>query len=208
MDVTPASDPEGQYPLLCEAVGYLFLQWAMLENEMAASLRNHLQRRMRNREKGYLIACSVYGSMRMKASRDTMKRIITELDCGPKALNFHQKFFAQIGHIEDLRDKLAHQFVVKANKEYDGVWHTADIVTTRSYTNFKVYEFRTEAIVSAAQDLTAAANMIGQYLPKAARRSAPQLPAWKYKPSMLKLRPRKRRPSPPTPRHRQKSSPA
>jgi hypothetical protein len=104
----PDLDPESPYGVLCKAVGLLFLQWAKLENEMAASLRLHLYRQIRSTSKHGELASAVYGSMRMKASRDTMKRMAQELDYGEKALAFHHAFFMHIGHIEDFRDKLAH----------------------------------------------------------------------------------------------------
>ena len=190
------NDPYGR---LCSAVGLVFIQWAKLENEMAASLRAHLQRQGKNSARTYALAAAIYGSMRMKAARDTMKRIAQELDYGEKALAFHEEFFSHIGHIENFRDKLAHQIVSRANAEYDDWWIVTDIVTSRTVRSLKIYEFHTNAIIAAAFDLNLAALTVGDFLRKGARRSAPRLPAWRYKSSMLAFRPNKRLPTLPEP---------
>jgi hypothetical protein len=181
------------------AVGSLFINWGILEGEMAAALREQLTSQMRNGSKGIVLACSIYGSMRMKTSRDTMKRIAEEFGYGAKALAFHKEFFQHIGHIEDFRDKLAHQAVMRANKVFDNHWRVSDFTTTRTIKSIKIYEFETDAIFDAAEDLRDAAASISLFLKKGARRSAPQLPTWRYKPSMLKLQRRRSGPSPQLP---------
>jgi hypothetical protein len=155
---------------------------------MAASLRMHLGRQFRASAKSGELASAIYGSMRMKNSRDTMKRLAQELDYGPKALKWHQDFFAHIGELEEFRDKLAHQVLRPLNKDADGSWKVTDIVTTRTYRNVKEYHFDTAAVMACAHDINLAAHSIGDFLKKGAKRSAPALPAWQYKPSMLKLR--------------------
>ena len=191
----PPPDPASHYGRLCSAVGLLFLQWSKLETEMAASLRLHLVRQARNKSQAGGLGAAIYGSMRMKASRDTMKRIAQELEYGDKALNWHEGFFSHIGHLETFRDKLAHQLALKANEVEDGWWMVTDLVTSRSYLNTKIYTFETESIELAAQDLVWASHIIGEFLKKGARGSAPQSPPWQYTPSMLKLQVDKMPPS-------------
>ena len=143
---------------LCTMVGALFITWARLESEMAATLRHFLTYRMRDKHKGLVISSAIYGSMRMKASRDTMKRLATELRYGPKLAGFHEAFFTQIGHIEDLRDKIAHNVVKSADEKLDGHWTVSDLATTRTISKYKTYEFESEALVAATTDLKHAAS--------------------------------------------------
>jgi hypothetical protein len=75
-------------------------------------------------------------------------------------------------------------------------WALSDLASTRSFRNAKIYEFQTESVSFAAHDLAATMPLIEQYFSKGSRRSAPQLPSWRYKPSMLQLRVGKTRPSP------------
>lgn len=175
--------------------------WAQLESELAALLRHYLTGQFRHSKtlKGLILACAIFGSMRLKSSRDTMKRIATELNFSSNALNFHEAFFTHIAHIEDLRDKLAHHLVRPANETYDGKWIVTDITTTRAVKSFKVYEFETDAVAAAAHDLYDAGQTIGGFFKKGVRRSAPPLPSWRYKPSMLKLRRDKKPLSPQAP---------
>jgi hypothetical protein len=179
--------PGTPWSLFAEAVGLLFLSWAKLENEMAASLRLHLSRQLRTGAKKGEVVSAVYGSMRMKNSRDTMKRLAQELDYGEKCLKWHQEFFTHIGHLEDFRDKLAHQLARPVNATADGQWKVSDIVTTRTWRSVKEYHFDTEAVTACGHDINLAAHSIGDFLKKGAKRSAPALPPWRYKPSMLKL---------------------
>lgn len=155
---------------------------------MAASLRQHFRAQARNTKRAARMAAVVYGSMRMKAARDTMKRIAEAHEYAPKALEFHEAFFSHIGLIESFRDKLAHQTAVEIAGD-EGIWLVTDVVTTRSYKNPKAYQFTAEAILAAAQDLVLATVAIGSFLKKGPRRSAPKLPPWRYKPSMLKFLP-------------------
>lgn len=196
MDHSPQIDAKGHYAELASAVGSLFLQWALLESEMAASLRHHLTKKMRARKQGYIMSCALFGSMRLKASRDTIKRVITELEYGEAALKYHTEFFSQISHIEDLRDRLAHHITIKSNKDYDGIWCACDVVATRSFKNYKIYEFDTETVFLAATDLRIAAGVVGGFLTSAADGRLPPMPTWRYKSSMLRLLPRRRQLSP------------
>lgn len=184
----PPPDPNSHYGQLCSAVGLLFIQWAKFENEMSASLRQHFRTQARNTKRAARLAAVVYGSMRMKAARDTMKRIAQEHEYTPKALEFHEAFFSHIGLIESFRDKLAHQTTMEIEGE-EGTWFVTDVATTRSYRNLKAYEFTTNAILAAAQDLVLATVAISSFLKKGPRRSAPKLPPWRYKSSMLKFLP-------------------
>ncbi|MEA3034921.1 MAG: hypothetical protein QOH04_680 [Sphingomonadales bacterium] len=201
----------GYYPALCLAIGRLFLAFGMLEVSLAAGLRLHLQRCMAGEvgdNKSLEIAYTVYGSMRLKAARDALKRMLELERLGPQREAFRAAFFAHIGHIEDLRDKLAHQFVEKAWEEDDGNWVVSDSTTSRSPKSIKFYIFQTSAVVCAAADLEIAAHRIGAIIPTIGDRWKEfdlSPPPWRYKPSMLKLLPqsnrllRKARKPPPPP---------
>jgi hypothetical protein len=182
----PDTLPNNPYARLCAAAGGLFLAWAGLENEMAAALRNYMNAQAGNSPKGLALACAVFGSMRMKASRDTMKRIAVEHEFGEAAIAFNDQLFTQIGHIETLRDKLAHQFAFKAHEEEDGWWAVTDLVTSRSMKTLKAYKFHNDSVAAAALDVRDATAAVSNILRSGAD-PIPALPAWRYRPSMLEL---------------------
>lgn len=178
------------------ATGRLFLKWADLETILSAGLRLHLERRL-SKPRGSKIderiglAAAIYGSMRLKASRDIIKRILTHEKAGQEALDFHRLFFEQLAHIEDLRDKLAHQYSRPGEKPSE--WVLVDIATTKTHYKPKAYQIDALNILAAAIDLQTATNRVSSLFPLDQRKRVDlTLPAWRYKSSMLKLLPHKK----------------
>jgi hypothetical protein len=137
------------------------------------------------------LSSAIYGSMRFKAARDTIKRIM-KTEATPKPIeNFVLSAFEHIGHIETFRDCIAHQTTVPAI-EGRGFWQVTDTITTRTVKDPKVRVFTSDAVVAAALDLVNAANrlggnLIGDRLYAGEFDVSPV--SWQYKPSMLKLVP-------------------
>lgn len=185
------------YGLLCNAVGALMLEFASLEVGVSAGLRLHLTFRLEKhpRAESLNLAGAIYGSMRLRTSQNIMRRIIVEEGAPPRTLEIFDALFAHVGHINTLRDKLAHQAIgIEPTKP--GVWTVSDLVTTRDVRNNLVYQFTANLIWSAVADLKTANKLQRACLanPAFIDREPDELPTWRYKPSELKLVRRKSAP--------------
>lgn len=204
MAVSSDNELNAEYRLYCLNVGNLFTEFARLENLLTSALKLHLAFNMASPEdvRAMRLSSAIYGSMRFKASRDTIKRLF-EVEGSPKArVKFVEELFAQVGHIEAIRDKIAHQMVVPAHADLGAFWQVSDLVNTRDIQQLKVWIFDTNAVLFAAQDL----NSIGDILGKRPITNRLfdhladfSLPSWRYKPSMLKLVPHSKLKIPPPP---------
>ena len=199
------SDLDNEYRKYCLNVGHLFTGFARLETLLSACLRLHLMNNIDDSgdtNRPARLAGAIYGGMRFKASRDVIKRVLKAEKASADLLQYVTDIFAQAGHIEDLRDKIAHQQVAPAHDDMDGYWQVSDHASTKDLTNIKFYVFDTKIIFDAALDL----ELVGESL--ADRPITNRLfagltdfspPAWRYKPSMLKLVPRSKLTAPPPP---------
>lgn len=61
------------------------------------------------------LAAAIFGSMRLKASRDICKCILTEEGASSTVLALHKALSERVAHIEDLRDKLALQWLKRSD---------------------------------------------------------------------------------------------
>ena len=184
-----------EYQLLCIAVGSLFLNWADFEGGLTAGLKLHLLAQFKSvnkaeSNKAARMVAAIYGSQRMKAARDTMKRLASVEDIEPKRVRFAEAVFAHIGNIETLRDKLAHQSLVETPEDH--VWRLHDIMTTRALMEPKLYEIKTQALYHAAADVKLAGLRLSGLLDKRSLAGRFDLtpPTWQYKASMLKPLPK------------------
>ena len=119
-----------------------------------------------------------------------MRRLAKAEGVPEETNKFLDDLFGQIGHIENLRDKLAHQVTIAAKptpKAPKGYWQVSDQTVTRDLKSIKIYTFDTTAVLSAATDLIAAYSRIGNN--KQTKRLFENLSlepiSWQYKPSML-----------------------
>lgn len=173
------------------AVGALILEFADLENAVAAGLRLHLTFRLQPESdtNALAIAAAVYGSMRLKTSTLIMRRVMVQENVCPEALKLFDDVFAHAGHINDLRDKLAHQSLRAASADPEGHWAVDNLTTTRDLHRKQEYEFYTSDVVAAHCDLQTIREVTSGLLPHPGIRekAVPKSPAWRYKPQSLKL---------------------
>lgn len=169
--------------------GALFLQFAKLESILALELRTHLVGRLSERNlSAYKLAGAVYGSARFSSSRDTIKRLAADEGQPPQKLRFMSDLFDHLGHIANLRDKLAHHHVRWSGRRE--VWLVSDLVTTRRIAEYKTYEFHTLIVGEAVLDLHWATSHLSKLRLLETRKFGPydlRQPPWQYKPSSLKL---------------------
>lgn len=186
-----------QYPKLCLAAGNLFITFAALENAMNSRLKLHLAYLINPAGEdpfAMSIGLAIYGSMRFKTARDTMKRIMV-VEKAPKAIqDAVQAIFNQIGEIEKLRDLLAHQALSPYGEPPNQVLSLMTLFTSRDAGAAKRYEVNETVVSLAANDLMTAINRTWC---KGDRKAAlfteptfdPSPIPWQYKPSMLKQLP-------------------
>lgn len=187
----PERDLNAEYADLCNAAGHLFIMFGRLEGTLSAVLRLHLGNQLAVVD-GSMVAlpAAIYGSMRFKAARDTMKRIMNLQKVPDETKRFVLGVFEHVGHIETFRDYLAHQILAPA-VEGSPFWQVNDTVTTRDTSKPKVYLFTAEAIRAAGDDLLTASERLGNSnLTRKLFEGLDGAPVpWRYKPSMLALVP-------------------
>jgi hypothetical protein len=182
-----------EYQELCLVIGHLFITFARLEGVLAAMLKLHLADKMGDILDIERVAMSsaIYGGMRLTHSRDTIKRLATVENVPTETVDFALAAFAHVGHIQGLRDKIAHQQLVPAYEGSGASWQLVDSITTRNIREPKVYVFDMEAVAFAADDLNTAAHRFGGeanrgHILQCLERNLSPIP-WRYKQSMLKL---------------------
>lgn len=199
MDETDSSEARRwQYTRLCAAMGNLFFCWGRLEGSLATSLRLHLTANLKSSvgdKEGVRIASAIYGSARFKTSRDLIKRIMSVEDAPKETVDALAGIFAQIGHIEDLRDKIAHQFMLPDDiTGQSDLWLITDMTTSKDLQKSTVYTIDVLSIQLAGKDLGRASTLLGQQVAgrKLYQESIPLAPVpWLYKQEMLKTERRK-----------------
>lgn len=194
MIYSPDEDLNQKYRELCLSVGHLFITFGRFEGTLAAILRLHLAFNLSDRDptQGVALSSAIYGSMRFKAARDTLRRLSKIEAVKDDVDAFLDHIFSQVGHIESLRDKLAHQTVVAVHPDFltsDGEWQVSDQAATRDIKNLKIYVFSKDVVQKAAHDLNVISSRLGNN-PANIRlfdglNTEPI--AWQYKPEMLKL---------------------
>jgi hypothetical protein len=186
-------DLNQKYRELCLAVGHLFIIFGRFEGTLAAILRLHLANNLARHDPhaSVVLSSAIYGSMRFKAARDTLRRLAKAEGVGTEIDAFLDGIFAQVGHIENLRDKLAHQTIVAVHPDQltpDGDWQVSDQTVTRDLKNLKIHVFHRETVELAAHDLTAITARMGNHIVNDqlfdGLKTEPI--AWQYKPEMLK----------------------
>lgn len=188
------ADIDREYQLYSLHLGHLVNTFGRMETLLMSALKLHLAMNIGSPTdvRAMQLAASIYGSMRFKAAKDTVKRIL-EVEEGPaQRRKIASEVFEQLAHIEDFRDKLAHQIVTAAHSDLGAFWQVSDHVTTRKLRSLKVWVFDTVALKYATSDLEAAAQLLGHkpvtnqlfdHLDHA------ELPKWSYKSSLLKVVP-------------------
>ena len=201
--MTTVNEPYSEYDQFCREVGKLILGFGNLENSLSICLKWHLKVAMVIVKPGHSLslAGAIYGSMRFKTSRDTIKRILKAERASNEVTAFLTDAFGHIGHIEELRDKIAHQAVIEPVESHSGQWEAWDAFTTRDPQNDRVWAFSLSAVAMAADDAHALVERFSGYLDAQHEAGSTELfasldlspIAWRYKPSMLALLPKSKR---------------
>lgn len=166
------------------------ISFANLENVMTAMLKIHLGRRLDpegESSASMRLASTIYGAMRFKVSRDAVKRLMRVEMVGEEAIQVAGKLWDQIGNIQSLRDMIAHQSL-EPREAISDEWILTEFFTDRHIDEPKRYRVKTIEIGFASSDLIAAAGTISRVIAGGDLVSfaSAALPAWRYKPSMLR----------------------
>jgi hypothetical protein len=190
------------YRDLCTCIGHLFITFARLEGVLAAQLKLHLAFRIQGEKAEHediILSSAIYGGMRFKAARDTVKRLMAAEGTPKLTENFVLKVFEHVAHIETFRDMIAHQQLVPAI-EGPSFWQLTDAVTTKTIKAPKIYVFDADLVFLAAQDLVTAADRLGSHQSSKRLFSDQDFDTspvqWVYMPSKLKLIPQNKMRSP------------
>lgn len=186
-------DPEDHYRGFCLQVGHLFMSWARLEGLLSGILKLHLANNVSedtSQTRTIALSSAVYGSMRFKAARDTINRILTTEPARKTRAARLTAIFAHLGNIEKLRDYLAHQQISPVRQPMDGNWQISTLFSAKDLTKTAFFHFNTAAVNAASSDLTEAlirlgGRDVGTSLIDALIGDASPI-AWQYKPSMLR----------------------
>lgn len=161
--MTPSEKLNKDYQELCLSIGHLFVTFARVEGTLGATLKLHLANKMGkiNDAENVAVSSAIYGGLRFTAARDTIKRLMSVEKPDQALVDFALGVFSQIGHIQDLRDKIAHQQLVQAFEGSGSMWQLVDTITSREIRNPKVFVFDTDAVSRAGNDLNTAAHRLG-----------------------------------------------
>lgn len=187
-------DPEDFYRELCLHVGYLFMTWASFENTLSGVLKLHLANVISedpNETSTIAMSSAIFGSMRFKAARDAINRIIASQPPKPLKAGKLGKIFEHIGNVEKFRDYFAHQSIQPTGQSLDGRWQITTMMTAKDLSKVQFFQFTTDAVEKAWTDVNLAMSALtdrdvtGVSLIDSLIGDDP-LPAWHYKPSLLK----------------------
>jgi len=192
MSYSPDEMVVRQYNELCRGVGHLFICFSRFEGALSSLLRLHLANHTKLDTYGSVaLSSAIYGSMRYKTARDTIKRLMKLESTDADTVSFIGNVFAHVGHIEEFRNKIAHETVVPVHPDHlagNDVWQVSDQSTTRDIRNPKIYVFPTELVFQAAQDLVTAGARLGGMVGTVLFKDLHIEPIpWLYKPSKLRL---------------------
>jgi hypothetical protein len=137
---------------------------------------------------------AVTGGMRIAVLRDALKRLLRVHKASKKSRDEIAFVFAQLGEIQYMRDRLAHNAAVPMPPFGSGLYSTNNLSTASEFEKFDEILFTTSMLDNMADDLAEIPFFIHQALyperwrPVRRRGRPPQPHSWRYKPSELERR--------------------
>jgi len=183
----PRTRAYNEYFLLSGSVFYGF---GRAESSLAATLRMFVTSQMRE-DTGPIwqrlaVAATILGNVRYATLKDTYKRLLALQEPSEELSQSVDAVFQHMGDIQFLRDRMAHYLLKPLDTSYDGTWLSEDIAATRDFYSPKTYKFNVSALRAAFLDLKDVPVLLQDALGNPAAKPI-ELPAWRYKPSMLTL---------------------
>lgn len=168
-----------------EAYGEFFYVYTDVEHYLNVIIRRVAFKHTVDEPESKRLIAAVTGGSRMSPAKDTMKRIMRVLKADKGTRVHVDGLFAQLGHIQWLRDRLAHNLT---EIEQGPPFFNFDFALIREVDRAEDVAFGIEAIEAAVEDL----HFIGgellsldeALLPTGKPRPFRPL-AWRYKPELL-----------------------
>lgn len=179
--------------------GFLFYEFAHLEAMLARTLKTYVAESFNGTTdmsaddywERVALSSAVIGSQRFSALRDLYKRLQSLKVPNAEQTAMTNAIFSQLGEIQYLRDRLAHQKSVQACRPYDGRWVNHDLFSTKAILEPKPILVHVADIYAAGIDCDSAVDILevalmGRQIDhKPVTEQDTQLPAWRYKSSAL-----------------------
>lgn len=171
--------------------------FAAMENDLNGLLIEFLQDRTGVND-GAIWSATI-GGMRLKPLKDTFNRVLRAVNAPNQDCAEVAKVLSQMGEIQFLRDKLAHNAAWAEIRDGEWWFGTTNLKTARERDQIELIFFRTETLRAATRDLERAHTLIDRVLNKAFWQEVDEtierenlepedhirLGPWHYRPSML-----------------------
>lgn len=158
-----------------------------LEHMLTCSIKNTLSLQLKEGADEWLIN-AIVGSMRMSPAKNTVKRILRVQNASKERLALVDKAFAQLGDIEWLRNRLAHNRTILRGSDERHSFVNYDFASASEATKSEFIAFQPMAIRCASEDLVAITKLVDDLM-SMHHGSIPDdelaLPTWRYKPALL-----------------------
>lgn len=130
---------------------------------------------------------AILGSMRMDVLTATTKRLLRVLNFSPEIQEFFQKYCGQITELQYFRNRLIHHETLYHKSDY-GDFYNIDDASAKEEAKVLGLWFDINVMKAAIDDLDMAIDVLLTWdalLFNYADNQKLELPAWRYKPSML-----------------------
>jgi hypothetical protein len=177
----------GQYFVV---LGEFYNAYTSMEHMLTCAIKNTLSRQMKDDGQEWLVN-AIVGSMRMAPAKDTVKRILRVEKADRKKQEALAAAFAQLGDIEWLRNRLAHNRTLLKGDDKRHMFINVDFASAKEEGKSEFVGFQPATIRAASEDLVAITKLTDDIMSMhhGLIPDAPlQLPAWRYKPSLLTRR--------------------
>lgn len=158
-----------------------------LEHMLTCAIKNTLSLQLKEGTDEWLIN-AIVGSMRMSPAKNTVKRILRVQNASKERLALVDKAFAQLGEIEWLRNRLAHNRTILRGTDERHSFVNYDFASATEATKSEFVAFQPDAIRCASEDLVAITKMMDDLI-SMHHGSKPveelALPTWRYRPALL-----------------------
>ena len=158
-----------------------------LEHMLTCAIKNTLSKQLKDGTDEWLIN-AIVGSMRMSPAKSTVQRILRVQNASKVRQDIVEKAFAHLGHIERLRNRLAHNRTVLRGTDERHAFVNYDFASATELSKSEFIAFQPMTIRLASEDLAAITQLVDDLM-SMHHGTIPdanlQLPTWRYKPDAL-----------------------
>lgn len=182
---TSGANRDEEYISFCLLLGRFFHSYTALEHEFSNAIIATVTRLTKHRIR-MRIALAVLGGQRMSPLKETIKRLLRATDASKKRRDYVDAMLHQVGEIQFFRDRLAHYFTTFSPKP--DTWVNLNHTGIREMDKLEDITFHISALDAAAEDMMKIRQSVGcwfSHYDRSGSARTPDVPTWRYKPSML-----------------------